>query len=192
MEQGGSLAMSVLNSAYKHPENGGSYSEGLRGLIDFMLKVERTDIPNLWLFASSLDRGGYWHGCSAYCICTRGCPGRGTPVKEMVGGETGCRGVEGNETGLPYMLVRGAVDVNDTILDGEGGKLGLGVEGGTEPWWLRGEATRRGNDAKVGEMKVNVVQKALVKGNDKFIIPNALGIVVIEVTVHICLLGNDW
>ncbi|KAF8529872.1 kinase-like domain-containing protein [Gautieria morchelliformis] len=47
-EQGGSIAMSVLNGAYKHPANAGSiYSEGLRGLIDFMLKVDPHERPDI-------------------------------------------------------------------------------------------------------------------------------------------------
>lgn len=47
-EQGGSIAMSVLNGVYKHPVNAGSiYSEGLRGLIDFMLKVDPSERPNI-------------------------------------------------------------------------------------------------------------------------------------------------
>lgn len=44
--------MSVLNGSYKHPTNASSiYSEGLRNLIDFMLKVnptERPDIHQVW------------------------------------------------------------------------------------------------------------------------------------------------
>ncbi|KAF9048772.1 other/NAK protein kinase [Panaeolus papilionaceus] len=44
-EQGGSIAMAVLNAQYKHPQS--AYSQGLRDLIDSMLKVnpaERLDI----------------------------------------------------------------------------------------------------------------------------------------------------
>ncbi|KAF8525758.1 other/NAK protein kinase [Hysterangium stoloniferum] len=47
-EQGGSIAMSVLNGSYKHPANAGSiYSEGLRSLIDFMLKVDPNERPDI-------------------------------------------------------------------------------------------------------------------------------------------------
>ncbi|KAF8573020.1 other/NAK protein kinase [Ramaria rubella] len=47
-EQGGSIAMSVLNGAYKHPANAGSiYSEGLRTLIDSMLKVDPNERPDI-------------------------------------------------------------------------------------------------------------------------------------------------
>ncbi|GJJ08228.1 hypothetical protein Clacol_002437 [Clathrus columnatus] len=47
-EQGGSIAMSVLNGAYKHPTNASSiYSEGLRNLIDFMLKVNPSERPDI-------------------------------------------------------------------------------------------------------------------------------------------------
>ncbi|KAF9007561.1 other/NAK protein kinase [Cyathus striatus] len=44
-EQGGSIAMAVLNAQYKHPQS--AYSQGLRDLIDSMLKIdpkERLDI----------------------------------------------------------------------------------------------------------------------------------------------------
>ncbi|KAF9075095.1 kinase-like domain-containing protein [Rhodocollybia butyracea] len=38
-EQGGSIAMAVLNAQYKHPEAGAArYSEGLKGMVDRMLK----------------------------------------------------------------------------------------------------------------------------------------------------------
>ena len=55
-EQGGSIAMAVMNAAYKHPR-GSAYSQGLRDLIDSMLKAsaaERPDIhmvgikPSIW------------------------------------------------------------------------------------------------------------------------------------------------
>ena len=40
--------MSVLNGAYKHPSNASSiYSEGLRGLIDYMLKVDPRERPDI-------------------------------------------------------------------------------------------------------------------------------------------------
>ena len=42
LDQGGSLAMAVLNGQYKHPASGtgSQYSEGLRRLIDIMLIVD--------------------------------------------------------------------------------------------------------------------------------------------------------
>lgn len=40
--------MSVLNGAYKHPANASSiYSEGLRNLIDFMLRVNPSERPGI-------------------------------------------------------------------------------------------------------------------------------------------------
>ncbi|KAF9532483.1 other/NAK protein kinase [Crepidotus variabilis] len=44
-EQGGSIAMAVLNAQYKHPQS--AYSQGLRDLIDTMLKVNPTDRPDI-------------------------------------------------------------------------------------------------------------------------------------------------
>ncbi|KAG5646954.1 hypothetical protein DXG03_001677 [Asterophora parasitica] len=61
-EQGGSIAMAVLNAQYKHPSS--AYSQGLKDLIDGMLKVnpaERPDIhavrhsPNPFAFARHAD-----------------------------------------------------------------------------------------------------------------------------------------
>ena len=52
-EQGGSIAMAVLNAQYKHPTS--SYSQGLKTLIDSMLKVnpqERPDIQQVSPFVS--------------------------------------------------------------------------------------------------------------------------------------------
>ena len=49
-EQGGSIAMAVLNAQYKHPTSG--YSQGLKTLIDSMLKInpqERPDIQQVHL-----------------------------------------------------------------------------------------------------------------------------------------------
>ncbi|KIJ52504.1 hypothetical protein M422DRAFT_223049 [Sphaerobolus stellatus SS14] len=47
-EQGGSIAMSVMNGAYKHPANASSiYSEGLRNLIDFMLVLDPKNRPDI-------------------------------------------------------------------------------------------------------------------------------------------------
>ncbi|KAF9451923.1 protein kinase [Macrolepiota fuliginosa MF-IS2] len=44
-EQGGSIAMAVLNAQYKHPES--AYSQGLKNLIDAMLKVNPKERPNI-------------------------------------------------------------------------------------------------------------------------------------------------
>lgn len=44
-EQGGSIAMAVLNAQYKHPNS--AYSQGLKDLIDGMLKVNPKDRPNI-------------------------------------------------------------------------------------------------------------------------------------------------
>ncbi|KAG1737277.1 protein kinase [Suillus lakei] len=44
-EQGGSIAMAVLNAQYKHPNS--AYSQGLKDLIDCMLGVDPKDRPNI-------------------------------------------------------------------------------------------------------------------------------------------------
>jgi len=44
-EQGGSIAMAVMNAQYKHPES--AYSQGLKNLIDGMLKVNPTERPDI-------------------------------------------------------------------------------------------------------------------------------------------------
>jgi len=44
-ERGGSIAMAVLNAQYKHPQS--AYSQGLRDLIDNMLKVNPADRPDI-------------------------------------------------------------------------------------------------------------------------------------------------
>jgi len=44
-EQGGSIAMAVLNAQYKHPQS--AYSSGLKELIDSMLKVNPTERPDI-------------------------------------------------------------------------------------------------------------------------------------------------
>jgi hypothetical protein len=46
MEQGGSIAMAVLNAQYKHP-TGAPYSEGLRRLIDIALTVDPKARPDI-------------------------------------------------------------------------------------------------------------------------------------------------
>lgn len=43
--QGGSIAMAVLNAQYKQPSS--SYSQGLKDLIDAMLKVNPVDRPDI-------------------------------------------------------------------------------------------------------------------------------------------------
>ncbi|KAI0951182.1 hypothetical protein AcW1_008294 [Taiwanofungus camphoratus] len=44
-EQGGSIAMAVMNAQYKHPSS--AYSQGLKSLIDSMLKVNPQDRPDI-------------------------------------------------------------------------------------------------------------------------------------------------
>ena len=44
-EQGGSIAMAVLNAQYKQPNS--AYSQGLRDLIDAMLQVDPKDRPDI-------------------------------------------------------------------------------------------------------------------------------------------------
>jgi serine/threonine kinase 16 len=44
-EQGGSIAMAVLNAQYKHPQS--AYSHGLKELIDSMLKVNPAERPDI-------------------------------------------------------------------------------------------------------------------------------------------------
>jgi serine/threonine protein kinase len=44
-EQGGSIAMAVLNAQYKHPSS--AYSQGLKDLIDSMLKINPKDRPDI-------------------------------------------------------------------------------------------------------------------------------------------------
>ncbi|KAI0319206.1 protein kinase [Amylostereum chailletii] len=44
-EQGGSIAMAVLNARYKHPAS--NYSQGFKSLIDSMLKVDPKDRPDI-------------------------------------------------------------------------------------------------------------------------------------------------
>jgi serine/threonine protein kinase len=45
-EQGGSIAMAVLNAQYKHPA-GSAYSQGFKELVDSMLKVDPKDRPDI-------------------------------------------------------------------------------------------------------------------------------------------------
>lgn len=44
-EQGGSIAMAVMNAQYKHPAS--QYSQGLKDLIDAMLKVDPQQRPDI-------------------------------------------------------------------------------------------------------------------------------------------------
>ncbi|KAH9838583.1 Pkinase-domain-containing protein [Rhodofomes roseus] len=44
-EQGGSIAMAVMNAQYKHPQS--AYSQGLKTLIDSMLKVNPSERPDI-------------------------------------------------------------------------------------------------------------------------------------------------
>ncbi|KAF8639418.1 hypothetical protein AX17_001508 [Amanita inopinata Kibby_2008] len=54
-EQGGSIAMAVLNAQYKHPDTG-KYSQGLRDLIDSMLKVDPKERPDIHEVIRMTDR----------------------------------------------------------------------------------------------------------------------------------------
>ena len=45
-EQGGSIAMAVMNAQYKHPRDS-AYSQGLRDLIDAMLTVDPKQRPDI-------------------------------------------------------------------------------------------------------------------------------------------------
>ncbi|KAH7930166.1 protein kinase [Leucogyrophana mollusca] len=53
-EQGGSIAMAVLNAQYKHPSS--AYSQGLKNLIDSMLKVNPKDRPDINQVIQAADR----------------------------------------------------------------------------------------------------------------------------------------
>lgn len=44
-EQGGSIAMAVMGAQYKHPSS--AYSQGLKNLIDSMLKVNPQERPDI-------------------------------------------------------------------------------------------------------------------------------------------------
>ncbi|KAK7050835.1 Serine/threonine-protein kinase env7 [Paramarasmius palmivorus] len=53
-EQGGSIAMAVLNAQYKHPSS--AYSQGLKDLIDNMLKVNPAERPDIHKVIEMTDR----------------------------------------------------------------------------------------------------------------------------------------
>ena len=53
-EQGGSIAMAVMNAQYKHPSS--AYSQGLKDLIDSMLKVNPKDRPDIHGVISMTNR----------------------------------------------------------------------------------------------------------------------------------------
>ncbi|KAF8206142.1 other/NAK protein kinase [Mycena galopus ATCC 62051] len=54
-EQGGSIAMAVLNAQYKHPANS-AYSQGFKDLVDSMLKVDPKDRPDIHKVIEMTDR----------------------------------------------------------------------------------------------------------------------------------------
>ncbi|KAF7791206.1 hypothetical protein EIP86_002219 [Pleurotus ostreatoroseus] len=53
-EQGGSIAMAVMNAQYKHPSS--QYSQGLRDLIDAMLKVDPQQRPDIHQIIEMTDK----------------------------------------------------------------------------------------------------------------------------------------
>ncbi|KAK7463464.1 Serine/threonine-protein kinase env7 [Stygiomarasmius scandens] len=53
-EQGGSIAMAVLNAQYKHPSS--AYSQGLKDLIDGMLKLDPKERPDIHQVIQMTDR----------------------------------------------------------------------------------------------------------------------------------------
>ncbi|PBK75688.1 protein kinase [Armillaria solidipes] len=53
-EQGGSIAMAVLNARYNHPPS--AYSQGLKNLIDSMLKVNPRDRPDIHQVLEQTDK----------------------------------------------------------------------------------------------------------------------------------------
>ncbi|KAL4064365.1 protein kinase [Scleroderma citrinum] len=53
-EQGGSIAMAVLNAQYKHPAS--AYSQSLRDLIDILLKVNPNERPDIHRVIEITDR----------------------------------------------------------------------------------------------------------------------------------------
>lgn len=55
LEQGGSMALAVMNAQYKHPA-GTSYLQGLRDLIDFALKADPAERPNIHQLIARTDQ----------------------------------------------------------------------------------------------------------------------------------------
>ena len=53
-EQGGSIAMAVLNAQYKHPSS--AYSQGLKDLIDSMLKANPKERPDIHKVCATLNQ----------------------------------------------------------------------------------------------------------------------------------------
>ncbi|THV07287.1 other/NAK protein kinase [Dendrothele bispora CBS 962.96] len=53
-EQGGSIAMAVLNAQYKHPSS--AYSQGLKDLIDSMLKLDPKERPDIHEVIQATDK----------------------------------------------------------------------------------------------------------------------------------------
>ncbi|GJE94777.1 Pkinase-domain-containing protein [Phanerochaete sordida] len=53
-EQGGSIAMAVMNAQYKHPSS--QYSQGLKDLIDAMLKVNPQERPDIHQVIEMTDK----------------------------------------------------------------------------------------------------------------------------------------
>ncbi|KAH9930023.1 Pkinase-domain-containing protein [Fomitopsis serialis] len=53
-EQGGSIAMAVMNAQYKHPQS--AYSQGLKNLIDSMLKVSPSERPDIYQVIEMTDK----------------------------------------------------------------------------------------------------------------------------------------
>jgi len=54
-EQGGSIAMAVLNAQYKHPATS-AYSQGFKDLIDSTLKVDPQERPDIHRLIEMTDR----------------------------------------------------------------------------------------------------------------------------------------
>ena len=53
-QQGGSIAMAVMNAQYKHPQS--AYSQGFKNLIDATLKANPTDRPSIHQLIEMTDR----------------------------------------------------------------------------------------------------------------------------------------
>jgi serine/threonine kinase 16 len=56
MEHGGSIALAVQNGRYKHPTTS-PYSEGLKKLIDSMLKINPSERPTIQQVIAMTERG---------------------------------------------------------------------------------------------------------------------------------------